>query len=220
MAQESILLLYMKSSKLCLYHTLELGQRKAAKTKLDPQPSFDHHCHNTELSLNYKGESDFSCLQGLSAFLVHDRGSLSKDSAHLSGVARVYVLLGQRQVEKMAQDKPYPMCVCLGFQLLTLWDHPLMPGQSFCPALIQDEFELHWMSEVKKVSIKNTHRLLIFDKGIHGSCGLTPYRIGHKDQVLCFHTDIPFLNKGKAKLCTVKFFPKWTGREKASYFRP
>lgn len=101
----------MKSSKLCLYHTLELGQKKAAKTKLDPQPSFDHHCHNVKLSLSYKGESDFSCLQGLSAFLVHDRGNLSKDSAHLSGVARVYVQLGQRQVEKMAQDKPYSTCV-------------------------------------------------------------------------------------------------------------
>lgn len=101
LAQESILLLYTKSGRLHRYHTLELGQRKMAKTKADPWPSFDHHCHNMERALDYKGESNFSSLQGLSAFFTHNGGNLSKDlySAHPSGVARVHGQLGKWQAE-------------------------------------------------------------------------------------------------------------------------
>lgn len=88
----------MKSGRLHLDRILELGQRNMAKTKPDPWPSFDHHCHR---SLNYKVESNFSCLQGPSAFFAHDGGNLSKDlsSAHLAGVERDYEQLAQQQAE-------------------------------------------------------------------------------------------------------------------------
>lgn len=91
----------MKSGRLHLDRILELGQRKMAKTKPDPWPSFDHHCRNIERSLNYKVESNFSCLQGLPAFFAHDGGNLSKDlnSAHLSDVDRDYEQLAQWQAE-------------------------------------------------------------------------------------------------------------------------
>lgn len=68
-----------------------------AKTKPDPWSNLDHHCHNMEKSLNNKRESNFTCLQGLSAFFVHDRGNSSKDlhSAYPTGMASFHAQLGQ-----------------------------------------------------------------------------------------------------------------------------
>lgn len=111
------------------------------------------------------------------------------------------------------------LCACLGFQLLTLWDHPRMLGQSFCP-FTWDEFELHWMSGVKQVSIKIPTGFSSLTKEFRAAVALHPTELDtNKDEVLCFHADISFLNKGKDKLCRV-VFPKQTGRENASCFSP
>lgn len=159
-----------------------------AKTKPDPWPSFDRCCHNIERSLNYKGESNFSCLQGLSVdFCTRWRKSLRRLTFSSSVCCGKDPWSAETVTDRINGPTQTIFYVCLlGFTPGVSAPVPVGPSTYVRQIFLCRAYARWIWSSLnvwdQKSQYKNTHRLLIFDKGTQGSCGFTPWLIGHKEK--------------------------------------